>query len=393
MQDRIILHCDLNNFFASVSLLSNPTLYDMPVAVCGSAEERHGIVLAKNERAKAYGVKTAEAVWEAKRKCPELVILAPDYKKYKEYSEKAKRIYEDYTDLIEPFGIDECWLDVTGSTMLFGSGEEIAEKIRRRIKAELGITVSIGVSFSKIFAKLGSDMKKPDAVTVLSRENYAERVLPLPVEDLLFVGKSTAERLKEAGVFTIGDLAGCNESFLSRKLGKSGKMLRLYALGQDNLPVVVPSENDLPKSIGRTVTPDHDITNPQEVWKIFLELSEDICMSLRKKGLYAGGIQVHTRTVSLKVRESSRALRLPLNTALTLARKGMALFEEGYDWKQPLRSVGLRAVNLKHDCVAAQQDIFGVFDSEEREEQIADSVQSVRERFGSESVKRGTTIE
>ena len=179
--DRIILHCDLNNFFASVSLLSNPTLYDLPVAVCGSTEARHGIVLAKNEIAKKFGVKTAEAVWEAKQKCPELVTLSPDYKKYYEYSCKAQGVYRRYTDLVEPFGIDECWLDVTGSTLLFGSGEEIAERIRRDIKRELGITVSVGVSFNKIFAKLGSDMKKPDAVTVISRENFRQKVWGLPI--------------------------------------------------------------------------------------------------------------------------------------------------------------------------------------------------------------------
>ena len=393
MKDRVILHCDLNNFFASVSLLSSPTLYGMPVAVCGSEKERHGIVLAKNEIAKKYGVKTAEAVWEAKSKCPELVILSPDYKKYSEYSRRAREVYERYTDLVEPFGIDECWLDVTGSTLLFGTGEKIAERIRRDIKRELGITVSVGVSFTKIFAKLGSDMKKPDAVTVISRENYVNRVLPLPAEEMLFVGKNTAEKLNESGIFTIGDLARCDESFLKRKFGKSGVQLKHYAMGEDDSPVTPPSDDDMPKSIGRSITPDHDITTRDEVWKIFLELAEDICSSLRKKGLYAGGVQVHTRTVSLKVKEVSKSLELPLNTAITLARKGMDIFDGFYKWDMPLRSVGIRAVNLKKDGVAAQQDVFGVFDSEEREEKIADYVQSVRDRFGNKSIKRGRVIE
>lgn len=393
MKDRVILHCDLNNFFASVSLLSNPTLYDMPVAVCGSEKERHGIVLAKNETAKKYGVKTAEAIWEAKSKCPELVILSPDYKKYSEYSRRAREVYERYTDLIEPFGIDECWLDVTGSALLFGTGEEIAERIRRDIKRELGITVSVGVSFTKIFAKLGSDMKKPDAVTVISRENYKQKVLSLPAEEMLFVGKNTAVKLNESGIFTIGDLARCDESFLKRKLGKSGVQLKHYAMGEDDSPVTPPSDDDLPKSVGRSVTPDHDITSREEVWKIFLELAEDICSSLRRKQLYAGGIQVHTRTVSLKVKEVSKGLELPLNTAITLARRGMDVFDGFYKWDMPLRSVGLRAVNLKRDGVAAQQDVFGVFDAEEREEKIADYVQSVRDKFGSKSLKRGRVIE
>ena len=191
MKDRIILHCDLNNFFASVSVLFNPTLKNMPVAVCGNKENRHGIVLAKNELAKSYGVKTAEAIFEAKSKCPDLIIVPPIYEKYEEYSKKVFEIYQRYTDMVEPFGIDECWLDVTGSTVLFGSGEEIANKIRKTVKKELGLTISVGVSFNKVFAKLGSDMKKPDAVTVISRENFKEKVWPLPVSDLLFVGAKT----------------------------------------------------------------------------------------------------------------------------------------------------------------------------------------------------------
>ena len=195
MSDRIILHCDLNNFFASVSLLFNPTLKDLPVAVCGDKENRHGIILAKNELAKKCGVKTAEAIFEAKRKCPDLVLLPPIYNKYEEYSKKAFNIYKRYTDLIEPFGIDECWLDVTGSTVLFGNGEEIAVKIKEDIKRELGITASVGVSFNKVFAKLGSDMKKPDGVTVISRDNFKDKIWHLPIGDLLFVGKHTLENI------------------------------------------------------------------------------------------------------------------------------------------------------------------------------------------------------
>ena len=249
LADRIILHCDLNNFFASVSLLSNPTLYDLPVAVCGSTKERHGIVLAKNENAKKYGVKTAEAIWEAKAKCPDLVILPPDYKKYHEYSDATRKILLRYTDLVEPFGIDESWLDVTGSTLLFGDGPTIAESIRKAVKKELGITVSIGVSFNKVFAKLGSDIKKPDAVTVISRDNYKDIVWPLPINDLLFVGKSTAKRLNDCGIVTIGDITTCSDETLERLLGKNGKQLKIYASGEDTSPVTPPKPEDKPKSI------------------------------------------------------------------------------------------------------------------------------------------------
>lgn len=390
MKDRIILHCDLNNFFASVSLLSNPTLYDLPVAVCGSVEARHGIVLAKNEIAKKYGVKTAEAIWEAKGKCPDLVILSPDYEKYNEYSLLAHKIYERYTDIIEPFGIDECWLDVTGSTMLFGSGEEIANRIREDIKRELKITASVGVSFNKVFAKLGSDMKKPDAVTVISRENFKEKVWGLPVSDLLFVGRSTAQRLRSNGVFTIGDLTKCETAMLTRLLGKNGESLKRYALGEDDTPVITPTNDDLPKSVGRSVTPDHDIKDSGEVWKILLTLSEDIASRLRNKDLYAGGIQIHTRDTSLKVKEFSHTLSNPLNTSILIAREGMKVFEENYNWNLPLRSVGIRAINLKKDNVAVQQDIFGMDGDNLKAERVEDSVTEVRKRFGEGSIKRGT---
>lgn len=389
MADRIILHCDLNNFFASVSLLSNPTLYDMPVAVCGSIEARHGIVLAKNEIAKKYGVKTAEAVWEAKQKCPDLVTLPPDYKKYHEYSRAAQKIYARYTDLIEPFGIDECWLDVTGSTLLFGSGEQIAERLRREVKRELGITISVGVSFNKVFAKLGSDMKKPDAVTVISRENYRQKVWPLPISDLLFVGKRTAEKLNQNGIFTVGDVTKCDDAMLERLLGKAGGQLKCYAMGNDNSPVVPPREDDVPKSIGRTVTPPQDITTPDGVWKIYIGIAEEISEILHAKGLYAATIQVHTRDKNLKTKEYSHTMTNPLNTSILLAREAMKIFEKNYNWDLPLRSVGFRVTNLKGDNVAFQTDIFGENNNDERAEKIENSILNVRKKFGNNSLKRG----
>ena len=392
MRDRTILHCDLNNFFASVSLLSSPTVKDLPVAVCGNEEERHGIVLAKNEIAKSFGVKTAETIREAKAKCPDLVILAPDYKKYHEYSKKAREIYERYTDIVEPFGIDECWLDVTGSALLFGSGEEIAERIRRQIKTELGITVSIGVSFNKIFAKLGSDMKKPDGITVISRGNFKDKVWCLPVEDLLFVGSKTAKKLNDSGIFTIGDLTICSDSYITRLLGKNGTSLKQYALGEDDSPVSPPTESDIPKSIGRSVTPDSDITDRETVWKIYLELAEDISRGLREKGLYAGGITVHTRTTALSVKETTRSFSGGINSALLIAQKGIELFDECYKWNMPLRSVGLRAVNLRDSSSAVQQDMFGESYAEEKIEKIEDSIQSVRDKFGMSSIKRGRIV-
>lgn len=393
MKERIILHCDLNNFFASVSLLSNPTLYDMPVAVCGSIEARHGIVLAKNEIAKKYGVKTAEAIWEAKQKCPDLVTLPPDYKKYHEYSYRAREIYSRYTDLVEPFGIDECWLDVTGSTMLFGSGEQIAEKIRCDIKRELGITISVGVSFNKVFAKLGSDMKKPDAITIINRDNFKQKVWSLPVEDLLFVGKKTAEKLNQNGIFTVEDITKCDDEMLIRLLGKAGSQLKKYALGQDNSPVTPQSNDDVPKSIGRTITPSKDIKTRDEVWKIYIGIAEEISEILHEKNLYAATIQVHTRDTNLKIKEYSHTINNPLNTSILIAREAIKIFEKNYSWELPLRSVGFRVTNLKGDNVAFQTDIFGEQYDDPKQEIIENSILNVRKKFGDSSLKRGTVCD
>lgn len=387
-EERVILHCDLNNFFASVSLLFNPTLRSVPVAVCGDKEQRHGIVLAKNEAAKRCGVKTAEAIFEARAKCPELVILPPMMDKYKEYSEKAHRIYEEYTDMIEPFGIDECWLDVTGSRLLFGSGEEIADKIRRGIKQKLGITVSVGVSFNKVFAKLGSDMKKPDGITVISRENFREKIWRLPISDLLFVGRKTTDRLRSCGICTIGDAALCSDEMLERLLGKNGLELKRYALGEDNSPVSRQHEKATPKSIGRSVTRQQDFKTPDEIWGMFLSLAREISDSLREQGLYAGGVQVHIRNAALSVKEFSRSYPDSVNGAKIIAERGMELLNEHFGFTEPLRSVGLRAINLRGYQTAIQEDIFGDSEKRETEEKIESSIYELRKKFGSTSITR-----
>lgn len=392
MADRKILHCDLNNFFASVSLLYNPTLYNLPVAVTGNEKERHGIILAKNEIAKSYGVKTAEAIWEAKAKCPNLVTIPAMYDKYHEFSKKAQQIYAKYTDQIEPFGIDECWLDVTGSTVLFGDEIEIAHKIKREIKEKLGITVSVGVSFNKVFAKLGSDMKKPDAVTVISRENFKEKVWPLPINDLLFVGKSTAEKLNKSGIFTIGDVSLLTKETLKKLLGKNGETLYSYALGEDNSPVITPTKNDKPKSIGRSVTPPQDINNNEDVWKIFLNIAEDIARQLNRHELYAATVQVHTRTTTLLVKEFSHTLSKPTNISIQIAKTGMELFKQNYPWSIPLRSVGLRVTNLKDNSFAEQLDLFQNDSTDNKDEIIENSLNTVRQKFGNKSIKRATVI-
>ena len=290
--------------------------------------------------------------------------------------------------MIEPFGIDECWLDVTGSRLLFGSGEEIANKIRREIKQKLGITVSVGVSFNKVFAKLGSDMKKPDGVTVISRDNFKDKIWRLPVSDLLFAGRKTTEKLRSCGVCTIGDAAVCSAETLERLLGKNGLELKRYALGEDNSPVARQDEKSVPKSIGRSVTRQSDFKTPDEIWGMFLFLAREISDSLREHGLYAGGVQVHIRNTSLSVKEYSRSFPDSVNGAKAIAERGMTLLREHFGFSEPLRSVGLRAINLKEYQTAVQEDIFGNSQKREIEEKIEDSVYKLRKKFGSAAITR-----
>lgn len=388
--ERTILHCDLNNFFASVAVLDNPTIKNCPIAVCGSKEERHGIVLAKNELAKKFGVKTAEAIWEAKRKCPDLITVPPTYKRYREVSNAVKEIYLRYSDKVEPFGIDECWLDVTGSNLLFGSGEDIAERLRHDVKKEIGVTISVGVSFNKVFAKLGSDLRKPDAVTVISRENFKETVWPLPADAMLGVGKATFANLSSLGIFTIGDIAAAGSEVLEKRLGKMGKELYIYASGNDNSPVI--AESSTPKSVGRTTTCKHDIHTADEAWPIILALSEEISETLRCHGLYCNTVQAHIRTFDLHVKEFQAPTLMPTQSSVAMAKKCMEILKENFGFTTPLRSVGLRAINLTDGITPYQTDIFNDFSKSEKEGKIEDKIFEIRKKYGSDSVIRGTTI-
>ena len=257
---RIILHCDLNNFFASATLAFNPTLKGLPVAICGDAKKRHGIVLAKNNIAKNFGVLTAETIWEAQRKCADLIILSPDFALYESISKKVHNFYLRYTDRVEPFGIDECWVEITNPNVDFLVGERIANEIREGIKKELGVTVSIGVSFTKTLAKLGSDLKKPDAVTVISPDVLKERIWKMHCSELLMVGKSLCKTLNAMGIFTIGDLANSNEASLKTSIGKNGVVLRRMARGEDSDAVRTYYKHQKPKSIGHSATAEKDLT-------------------------------------------------------------------------------------------------------------------------------------
>ncbi|MDD4169375.1 MAG: DNA polymerase IV [Desulfotomaculaceae bacterium] len=383
---RTILHSDLNSYYASVEMMLEPSLRGKAVAVCGSTEDRHGIVLAKSEPAKKAGVKTGQVNWQARLICPELIIVPPHYEQYLKYSKLTREIYHRYTDQVEPYGMDECWLDLTGSTKLLGSGEKAAGEIRQTVKEELGLTVSIGVSYNKIFAKLGSDMKKPDAVTVISRDNYRDKAWPLPASDLLYVGRATEKKLASWNIHTNGELAASPPAFLKRRLGKNGLMLWNFANGLDESKVM-PGDYHAPvKSIGHGITCTADLEDNEEVWRVFLELAQDIGHKLRVYGLSARGVQITIKDNTLFYKQHQAQLGFATRSPMELALKARELFERNYCWHTHVRAVTVRAINLVPKSRPEQLNLFDDPVQRERRERLEDTIESIRARFGKRAV-------
>ena len=388
---RAILHIDMNSCYASIECLHHPEIRHLPVAVGGDVEARHGIILAKNELAKRAGVKTGEALWQAKQKCPDLVIVPPHYQLYLRFSRMARAIYAEYTDLIEPFGLDEAWIDVTGSGV-FGDAVEIAETIRNRVKFELGITVSIGVSFNKIFAKLGSDYKKPDAVTVFGKDDYREKVWPLPVEELLYVGPATTRKLRARCIRTIGDLAQTDPSLLHSWLGKMGYVLHAFANGNDPSPVAPLGEEAIIKSIGNSTTTPRDLTCEEDVNIIFYVLAESVAARMRENGFRAKTLQISLRDTDLFSFERQCKLESPSCLASELHDAGMRLLRDNYCFRKPLRSVGIRGMDLVPIQTAMQLNFFEDPVRREKRERLEVAVDELRRRFGHAAVSRAVTM-
>lgn len=393
MGDRIILHCDLNCFFASVELLDKPALQNVPVAVCGDPASRHGIILAKNEPAKRLGVQTAETVWQAKQKCPHLILLPPHHSLYADYSRRVNTIYGQYTDLVEPFGIDESWLDVTGSLHLFGGdARQLADDIRARLRQELGLTISVGVSFNKVFAKLGSDYKKPDATTVISRENWRDMVWPLPVGDLLFVGRAARRALSQFGVETIGQLAACKPELLEQLMGKAGLQLYRYANGLDDAPVRPQHEQEPVKSVGNSTTFPENLTRWEQVRGGLQMLCDSVAARLRQQGLYCGGVAVGVRDAQF--RTVSRQMRLPGPTHLMRDIYGAALELTGRIWKapNPVRLLSVTALYITDSADSYQQLDLLAGDAtarDRRQEQLESAMDAIRGKYGRDAISFG----
>ena len=386
---RVILHADLNNFYASVEMKLNPSLVGKNVGVCGNVENRHGIILAKSEGAKKLGVKTGMTINDAKRLCPDLVLVEAKHSHYTAYSKLVKNIYRDYTDRIESFGIDECWLDVTESIKMFGSGEKIADTIRERVKSEIGLTVSVGVSFNKVFAKLGSDLKKPDGTTVISTENYKDKIWGLPVEDLLFVGKSTANKLKKINVKTIGDLANIDVNYLDKHFGKWGRTLSDYANGKDDAPVLKDNESSEIKSVGNSITTYRDLTTEEDVKIMFTVLSETVSSRLISYGLGSA------TTLSIFVRDaflnsSTRQGKLDSPSVLPEDFKDFAikLFKKNYDFSVGIRTIGLSVSGF--ESFATQISLDGEF--YEKKLKLNDTIGGIKDKYGNTSLVKGIIL-
>ena len=400
MQDRVILHCDLNNFYASVESLYHPELQGLAIAVCGNPEERKGIVLAKNTIAKGYGVKTGETIWEARKKCPDLHIVKPHHSMYLRFSREARDIYRRYTDKIEPFGIDECWLDIThlmrdySVEERYRRGEGIAYDIKETIKQELGITASVGVSFNKIFAKLGSDLKKPDAVTVIRTDNFKEKIFELDVRDLLYVGKSTYKKLEKIGIVTIGNLAECDRRILDKILGKWGGMLWEYANGLDDSEVTLVDDESEAKGIGNSITFPKDLESIDEIKCAFFTLAESVGRRLRDKNLRGKTVQISIKDSNLSTIERQETHPRYLYSTDLIAKKALDIFHKNWKLERDgaIRALGIRVTNFEEGNEGMQLDLAHEAEREVKNDRIEECIDKIRDRYGYYKIQRGILL-
>ena len=391
--DRVILHCDMNGFFASVELLDYPQLKDKPMAVCGSPENRHGIILAKNEIAKKYGVVTAETLWQARKKCPELQVVPPHHDKYKHYSRMINDIYLRFTDMVEPFSVDESWLDVTASRQLFGTGREIADTIRQTVKKELGLTLSAGVSFNKIFAKMGSDYKKPDATTVITRENFRNILWPLDIREMFFVGKATANKLHEYGIKTIGELAVSDKKMISSMLGRQGGVIHDYANGLDTTPVLRFDQLEKVKSIGNGTTFRRNLQGEKDIRTAVTGLSDTVAARLRSHKMKAFGVKVDIKDPDLKVISRQQQLDNPANITDIIADTAMSIIRKSWKMRDPIRMLTITAINLCDENQAQQLSLFADENVlAEKGEKVERAMDDIRKKFGTDAIKFGSVI-
>lgn len=390
--ERHIIHSDFNSFFASVECYKNPWLADKPVAVAGDPERRHGIILAKNDNAKKFGVKTAEPIWQAQMKCKNLILVEPHYDEYMEFSKKAYKIYSDYTHRVEAFGLDECWLDISYPNQTMEQAKKIADEIRNKIRNELGITVSVGLANNKVFAKLASDLKKPDALSVITESNYKKMIWDLPANMLLYIGEATYKKLRQFGILTIGDLAKTSPYLLKSIFGKNGLSMYNYANGLDDSEVLPIDYKVIPKSIGNSFTLIRDLTTADEVFATFMLLSDKVGGRLREQGLCCRAIQIYVRDFELNSTE--RQMQMPFPTDITdeIAHAAMDLFmKHSALGIRPIRSLGVRGIQLVSGHIPVQMTLFDDLARRERHRSLDRACDEIRKKFGSDIIQRSST--
>lgn len=396
--ERTILHCDCNGFYASVECVLHPEFRTVPMAVCGDPESRRGIILAKNELAKQYGIKTAETIWQAKRKCPQLLLAPAHHDQYALFSKRINEIYQRYTDLVEPFSIDESWLDVTGSRELFGDGPKIADELRKVVREETGVTISVGVSFNKIFAKLGSDYKKPDATTVISRENFRDLLWPLPVNRMIFVGDSSKAALEKLRVRTIGDLARLDREILEKKLGKQGATLSIYANGLDESPVRSFYEEREIKSIGNSITFKRNLVGVEDIRLGVRAIADQVASRMRRHRVKCATVQVVIKDPDFHVISRQRPLKKPTHLSQDLYECALAIILDSWKITAPIRMLSITGANLVGDNEETIQEQLSLFDppgereEEKKQESLETALDEIRAKFGRESVSFGSVI-
>lgn len=381
MPDRVILHCDLNNFYASAECVSHSEWKDVPLAVCGDPNMRHGVVLAKNEIAKKAGIKTGDVIWQAKQKAPGLVVVPPHFELYMTYSKQMFELYNEFTDMVEPFGADECWLDVTGSQRLFGDGETIANKIRERVKRESGLTCSVGVSFNKVFAKLGSDLKKPDATTVVSRENFREKLWGLKASEMLMVGRKTFDKLQKLNITTIGDLARADEKMLKNNFGVNGLLLKRYASGEDNEPVREAVKAREIKSIGHGMTAVRDIETVSDARDLIFYLSEKVAARMRKQGVRGSLVSVGMRDSALFSIVRQRPLPMPTYSSDEIAGCALKVFCDNWNG-DPMRTITVAVSKLENTDAPVQMSFLDENKKNEKLERLDETLDMLNKKYG-----------
>lgn len=370
MKERVILHSDVNNFFASVECSNRPELKDKPVAVTGNPKKRTGIILAKNEIAKKFGVSTGQVIGEAQAICPDLVCLPPHYDLYEEISEKLHQLYLQYTNLVEPLGLDECWLDVTDSLKyLKMTGKEIADEIREKVKKEFGFTVSVGVSFSKIFAKLGSDLRKPDYTTVISKNDYKKITYNLSLNSIVGIGRRLEKKFSSIDVKTIGDFVKLEDSFLSHLMGINGTNLKKALLGENIDEVADYYALPPPKSVGNGTTTIEDIIKRKDIEKVVYFLAEKVSSRLIKHKVVAGTLSLTIKTNKLEKVHKSMKIK-PTNSVKELASLAMEIADKIWNYDFPVRAIRLRASTLTN----ANALQLSFFDSKKDFSQVAEEI-------------------